>query len=199
VLESFILLFVNVLVVLFLSITRQTNCMTRMISRDCHLRYHIAYYIVYHRFLPKTYTKLFSIKGCCFCCCCFQCNFPYLIVGIRAWSAGYSVDSDNRQPWFDKELRNLANIRNKSHKYMKKLGKIYIRPMQQCEYDAASQRFLDLKGAFKGMHRLKYAQYIERVETGRKSNPRYFFKLANLKKKFQRLSICYVTGWRLRA
>jgi hypothetical protein len=49
------------------------------------------------------------------------------------------------------------------------------------EYDAASQRFLDLKGAFKGMHRLKYAQYIERVETGRKSNPCYFFKLVNLK------------------
>jgi hypothetical protein len=73
--------------------TRQTNCMTRMISRDYHFRYHSAYYIVYHRFLPKTYTKLFSIKGCCFCCCCFccccfQCNFLYLIVGIRAWSAG---------------------------------------------------------------------------------------------------------------
>jgi hypothetical protein len=68
--------------------TRQTNCMTRMISRDYHLRYHCAYYIVYHRFLPKTYTKLFSIKGRCFCCCCFQCNFPYLIVRIRAWFAG---------------------------------------------------------------------------------------------------------------
>jgi hypothetical protein len=67
---------------------RQTNCMTRMISRDYHFRYHSAYYIVYHRFLPKTYTKLFSIKGCCFWCCCFQCKFPYLIVSIRAWFAG---------------------------------------------------------------------------------------------------------------
>jgi hypothetical protein len=69
--------------------SRQTNCMTRMISRDYHLRYHSAYYKVYHRFLPKTYTKLFSIKGCCLCCCCFQCNFPYLIVSIRAWFAGF--------------------------------------------------------------------------------------------------------------
>jgi hypothetical protein len=69
---------------------RQTNCMTRMISRDYHFRYHSAYYIVYHRFLPKTYTKLFLIEGCCFCCCCFQCNFPYLIVGIRAWFTGRS-------------------------------------------------------------------------------------------------------------
>jgi hypothetical protein len=68
--------------------SRQTNCMTRMISRDYHFKYHSAYYIVYHRFLPKTYTKLFSIKGCCFCCCCFQCNFPYFIVCIRAWFAG---------------------------------------------------------------------------------------------------------------
>jgi hypothetical protein len=71
----------------FLGPSRQTNCMTRMISRDYHFRYHSAYYIVY-RFLPKAYTKLFLIKGCCFCCCCFQCNFPYLIVGIRAWFAG---------------------------------------------------------------------------------------------------------------
>jgi hypothetical protein len=71
--------------------SRQTNCMTRMISRDYHFRYHSAYYIVYHRCLPKTYTKLFSIKGCCFCCCCFQCNFPYLIGGIRAWFAGILV------------------------------------------------------------------------------------------------------------
>jgi hypothetical protein len=64
----------------------------------------------------------------------------------------YSVDSENSQPWFDKGLCNLDNIRTKSHKYMKELGKIYIRPMaelQQCEYDAASQRFHDLKSAFK--------------------------------------------------
>jgi hypothetical protein len=44
------------------SYTRQTNCMTRMISRDSHIRYHSAYYIVYHRFLPKTYTKLSRLK-----------------------------------------------------------------------------------------------------------------------------------------
>jgi hypothetical protein len=80
-----------------------------MISRDYHFMYHSAYYIVYHRFLPKTYTKKNSIKGCCFCCCCFQCNFPYLIVGIRAWSAGvprfswicwkYSVWCFKRYQW----------------------------------------------------------------------------------------------------
>jgi hypothetical protein len=35
----------------------------------------------------------------------------------------YSVDSENiRQLWFDKRLRNLHNIRTKSHKYMKELG-----------------------------------------------------------------------------
>jgi hypothetical protein len=47
----------------------------------------------------------------------------------------YSVDSENRQPWFDKELCNLDNIRTKSHKYMKELENLYIRPMtelQQC-------------------------------------------------------------------
>jgi hypothetical protein len=53
--------------------------------------------------------------------------------------------------------------------------------LQQCEYDAASQRFFVLRGAFKGMHRLKYAQYIERVEAGLKSNTCCFFNFANLK------------------
>jgi hypothetical protein len=41
----------------------------------------------------------------------------------------YSVDSENRKPWFDKDLRNLDNITTKSHKYMKVLEKINIRTM----------------------------------------------------------------------
>jgi hypothetical protein len=66
---------------------------------------------------------------------------------------------------------------------MKGLEKIYIRPMtelQLCENDAALERFRDLKRAFKGMYRIKYVQYIRRVEAGLKSNPRCFFKFANL-------------------
>jgi hypothetical protein len=46
--------------------------------------------------------------------------------------------------------------------------------LQQYEYHAASQRFGDLKK--------RLAQYIERVETGIKSNPRCFFKFSNLKR-----------------
>jgi hypothetical protein len=79
----------------------------------------------------------------------------------------------------------LDTIRTKSHKYTKELGIVYIRPMtelQLCEYDAATQGFRDLRGSFKGMHRLNYAQYIERVEAGLKSNPRCFSRFANLKR-----------------
>jgi hypothetical protein len=79
----------------------------------------------------------------------------------------------------------LDNIRTKSHKYMEGLEKIYIRPMielKQYEYDTAPQKFRDLRGFFKGMHGLKYAQYIERVEADLKSNPLSFFKFANLKR-----------------
>jgi hypothetical protein len=68
---------------------------------------------------------------------CFESFVPFY----------YSVNLENRQPWFDEELRNL----DKSHKYMKKLAKIYIRPMtelQQCKYDATSERFHDLKYAY---------------------------------------------------
>jgi hypothetical protein len=56
--------------------------------------------------------------------------------------------------------------------------------LQQCEYDAASKRFRDLRGAFKGMHCSKFVQYIDRVEAGLKSNTRCFFKFkfANLKR-----------------
>jgi hypothetical protein len=46
----------------------------------------------------------------------------------------------------------------------------------------SSQRSRDLRDAFKGMYRLKYAQHIERIEVGLKTNPRYFFKFANLKR-----------------
>jgi hypothetical protein len=42
--------------------------------------------------------------------------------------------------------------------------------------DAVSQKFRGLSDAFKAMHRLKYAQYIERVEAGLKS------QIANLKR-----------------
>jgi hypothetical protein len=51
-----------------------------------------------------------------------------------------------------------------------------------CEYDAASQRFCDLRGAFMKMHCLIYVQYIERIEAGLKSNPRCFLKFVNLKR-----------------
>jgi hypothetical protein len=66
--------------------------------------------------------------------------------------------------------------------------------LEQFEYDAASKRFRDLRGAFEGWHRLKYAQYIERVEVGLKSNPRCFIKIANLKRNFSGSSICHVSG-----
>jgi hypothetical protein len=80
----------------------------------------------------------------------------------------------------------LDNISTKSHKYMKVWEKIYIRPMtelQECEYDAVSKRFRGLRGTFKGVTCLKYAQYIERIEDSLKSYPRGFFKFANLKRK----------------
>jgi hypothetical protein len=51
-----------------------------------------------------------------------------------------------------------------------------------CEYDAASQSFRDLRGAFMRMHYLIYAQYIERIEAGLKSNPRCFLKFVSLKR-----------------
>jgi hypothetical protein len=54
----------------------------------------------------------------------------------RFVSFNYSVDSENGQPWFDKKLRNLNNIRSKSHKYMKELCKIYIR--LSCNSDSVS-------------------------------------------------------------
>jgi hypothetical protein len=49
--------------------------------------------------------------------------------------------------------------------------------------DAASQRLRNMRGAFNGTHRLKYAQYIlESVEVGFKSNFRWIFKFANMKR-----------------
>jgi hypothetical protein len=49
-------------------------------------------------------------------------------------------------------------------------------------YDTASCRFRELWRDFKSLHRLKYAQYIVRFEGGLKSNPRGFFKYADMKR-----------------
>jgi hypothetical protein len=49
-------------------------------------------------------------------------------------------------------------------------------------YDTAFRRFRDLRRDFKSLHRLKYAQYIVRIESGLKNNPRGFFKYADMKR-----------------
>jgi hypothetical protein len=49
----------------------------------------------------------------------------------------------------DREFSSVDSFRTKSHREIKGLEKIYIRPLtelQQCEYDAGSKRFLGLKG-----------------------------------------------------
>jgi hypothetical protein len=43
----------------------------------------------------------------------------------------YSADSEKRQHWFDKELRNLDNIRTKSPKHMKG---VYVRDNSQEDF-----------------------------------------------------------------
>jgi hypothetical protein len=48
--------------------------------------------------------------------------------------------------------------------------------------DTACHRFCDLKKDFKCLHRVKYAQYIERERSGIKTNPRIFFRFADIKK-----------------
>jgi hypothetical protein len=67
---------------------------------------------------------------------------------------------------------------------LKEFETLYVRPMSesdQCLYDTAFHRFRELRRDFKGLHRLKYAQYIVRIEGGLKNTPRGFFKYADMK------------------
>jgi hypothetical protein len=52
----------------------------------------------------------------------------------------------------------------------------------QCLHDTAFRRFWELRRNLKSLHRLKYAQYIMRIEGGLKNNPREFLKYADLKR-----------------
>jgi hypothetical protein len=72
-----------------------------------------------------------------------------------------------KYPWFDKELQNVDNNKMKTHKYLKEFKTLHVRPMSQsdqCLYDTAFRRFRELRRDFKSLHRLKYAQYIVRIE-----------------------------------
>jgi hypothetical protein len=51
----------------------------------------------------------------------------------------------------------------------------------QCLYDTAFHRFRELRPNFKSLHRLKYVQYIVRIERGLKNNLRGFFRYADMK------------------
>jgi Reverse transcriptase (RNA-dependent DNA polymerase) len=106
---------------------------------------------------------------------CFELHVPKFIAG----------GSNTKYPWFDRELRNLDNIKTKAHKFMKEIVKKNDRPMcerEQAEHDAACTRFHDLRCDFKSLHRLKYEQYIENIENGIKTDPRSFFKFADMKR-----------------
>jgi hypothetical protein len=91
----------------------------------------------------------------------------------------------NCTPWFDKELHNVANNKTKAHKYLTEFETLHVRPMSesdQCLYDTAFRPFWELMRDFKSLHRLKYAQYIVRIEGGLKKIPRGFFKYAYMKR-----------------
>ena len=91
----------------------------------------------------------------------------------------------SKYPWFDRELRNLDNNKTKAHKFMKEIAKMNVRPMNenaQTAYDTACSRFRDLRCDFKLLHRLKYMEYIGKIESGIKTDPRKFFKFADMKR-----------------
>jgi hypothetical protein len=80
----------------------------------------------------------------------------------------------NLYPWLDR-----------AYKYLKEFATIHVCPLSesdQCLYDTAFHRFRELMGDFQSLHRLKYAQYIVRIESGLKNNPRGFFMYADMKR-----------------
>jgi hypothetical protein len=66
--------------------------------------------------------------------------------------------------------------------------------LDQCLYDTAFRRFWELRRDFKSLHRLKYVQYIVRIEGGLKNDPQGFFKYEASRKL---LSVVYIFGKRL--
>jgi hypothetical protein len=79
----------------------------------------------------------------------------------------------NLYPWFDR-----------AYKYLKEFETLHVRPMSESDqylYNTAFRRFRELMRDFKRLHRLKYAQYIVRIEAGLKKNSQGFFKYADRK------------------
>ncbi len=96
-----------------------------------------------------------------------------------------SRGSDSKYPWVDRELRNLSNKKNKAHACLKKLSRVSVRPLDkisQANFEIVAGRFCDLRSNFKVIHRIKYNQYIEKIEENIKNDPRSFFRYANFKR-----------------
>jgi hypothetical protein len=54
--------------------------------------------------------------------------------------------------------------------------------LDQCLYNKALHRFWVLRRGFKSLHRLKYFQYIVRIESSLKNNTQGYFKYADIKR-----------------
>jgi Reverse transcriptase (RNA-dependent DNA polymerase) len=106
---------------------------------------------------------------------CFELYVPKFVAG----------GPNARYPWFDRELRNLDNTKTKAHKFMKEVAAKFYRPMSstvKTQYDAASTRYRELRRDFKSLHHIKYEQYIQKIEDNIKTDPRTFFKFADMKR-----------------
>jgi hypothetical protein len=85
---------------------------------------------------------------------CFDLYVPEFFIG----------GPDVKYPWLDRDLRNLDKNKIKAHKFIKKVSKSFERTGDEedkTEFNAACARFLDLRGDFKSVHRMKNDLYIE--------------------------------------
>jgi hypothetical protein len=83
------------------------------------------------------------------------------------------------------KLHKLDNTKTKAYKFMKRVSKTYERTSDEedkMEFDTTCAWFQDLRSDIKTLHRMKYDLYIEGIGSGIKSDPRSFFKFANMKR-----------------
>lgn len=107
-------------------------------------------------------------------------NFYVLLYSIIIRNTPYKTKIDySYPPWYDKDLINILKNKNSWHKKFKRNG-----------YDSSWHRFCFYRSEFKRLNRILYNQYIEKVSSNIKNDPKSFFKFVNYQKETNGFPSC---------
>lgn len=98
--------------------------------------------------------------------------YEFLLVGIEISTPSKRIFRSSFPAWFSKDLRTLVLKKKQAHR-------VYKRSKLESDYI----RFSSLRSQCSYLNNKCYQEYLRRADNSLKSNPRYFWKFANVTRK----------------